>query len=308
MRVVVAAGYPVPMLSPGSTVAVVAPCHPFHLPRLERGIALVESWGLRCRMMDNVHARHRYLAGTRQERLHDLTVALTDPDIDAVWFARGGSGTVHLLDGLPWDALQNAQGAGPVVIGFSDATSLLSAMWNRRIGRPIHGPVLHSIVDTSDADSAEATRAMLLGEVDRVVLDCQPLAGPSQIVEGPVVAGNLCVLASLCGTPWQLDARGCILVLEDIGEWPYQLDRLVTQLRLSGALDGVLAIALGDFSGGGPPADADWTVPDVLADLFAPLGVPVVHQLPVGHGLLNQPIAMGAPARLSSTALSFEVR
>lgn len=302
---VLGAGYPISMLTSGSTVAVVAPAHPFLLPRLERGIALVESWGLRCRMMNNLHARHRYLAGTRSQRLADLTVALTDPDIDAVWFARGGSGTIHLLDGLPWGLL--AESTRPV-IGFSDATSLMSALWNRRLCQPIHGPVLHSIVDNSDAASAEATRALLFGELDDMTLRGSHLAGPSHSVQGPVVAGNLCVLASLCGTPWQLDARGCILVLEDIGEWPYQLDRLVTQLRMSGSLEGVVGIALGDFSGGGPPSDVEWTTDDVLADLFAPLGVPIVHQLPVGHASVNHPIPFGAEATLSSSGLELRMQ
>ena len=267
-------------------------------------MALVESWGLRCRLMENLHARHRYLAGTAEQRLHDLTTALTVPDVDAVWFARGGSGTVHLLDGLPWAELYACKRP---VIGFSDATSLLTAMWNRRVGRPIHGPVLHSIVDTSDAPSAEATRALLFGELDEMEHKVSHVTGPTGVVEGPIVGGNLCVLASLCGTPWQLDARGCILVLEDIGEWPYQLDRLVTQLRLSGMLDGVIGVALGDFSGGGPPKDADWTVREVLADLFSPLGVLVVDELPVGHGRANHPIPMGAHGRLSAESLCVEI-
>ena len=292
------------MLTIGSTVAVVAPAHPFHMPRLERGMALIESWGLRCRLMDNLHARHRYLAGTAEQRLHDLTVALTAPDIDAVWFARGGSGTIHLLDDLPWARLQ---GSARPVIGFSDATSLLTGLWKERVCRPIHGPVLHSIADTSDAASAEATRALLFGELEGVEHPVSHLAGPRTPVEGPVVAGNLCVLASLCGTPWQLQAGGCILVLEDIGEWPYQIDRLVTQLRLSGTFDGVLGIALGDFTGGGPPKDADWTVREVLADLLAPLGVPVVDHLPVGHAVTNHPIPLGANGRLSPDCLRLEL-
>ncbi len=279
-----------PPLPPGATIAVVSPSGNPDPRRLAAGFGLVESWGYRLRRMPHLCARHRYTAGTVAERRADLVAALTDPGVDAVWFARGGYGTVHLLDALPYGVLD-----GRPLLGFSDATALFAACWGRG-GRPVHAPVLHSLADHVDAASLAATRRFLQ-EGGPAELPGRHLRGPAVAVEGPVVGGNLCVLASLVGTPWALDARGCILVLEEINEAPYKLDRLLTQLLAAGALDGVVGVALGSITGAWMPPQADWTVEDVVLDVLSPLadrGVPIVGGLPVGHGAQNHPWVHGA--------------
>ena len=129
------------------------------------------------------------------------------------------------------------------------------------------------------------------------------VAGPVGRVEGPLVGGNLCVLASLAGTPFALSARGCILLLEEIGERPYKVDRLVTQLHRSGALDGVRGVALGQFIAPRNDADAGIDMVEVLCDLLSPLGVPVVAGLPIGHGQRNAPVRLGHAAVLDADGL-----
>jgi len=126
------------------------------------------------------------------------------------------------------------------------------------------------------------------------------------MVEGPVVGGNLCMLASLAGTPWALNTDGAILVLEDVGEPPYKLDRMITQLQLSGALSGVQAVVLGHFTGCSAPEDADWRLQDLLVDLLEPLGVPIWSGLPVGHGSENHPWYHGGRGHLSDGGLRVE--
>ena len=118
-----------------------------------------------------------------------------------------------------------------------------------------------------------------------------------------MVGGNLCVLASLCGTPQQLDASGCILVLEEVGEVAYKVDRLITQLRAAGALDGVAGVALGEFTGTRIAPDSDWSIEDVVAECLAGLEIPIVTGMPVGHGTRNLPFAVGEPGRLSAQGL-----
>lgn len=283
------------MFAKGSRFAVVAPAGVFDPARLETGMALAASWGLELVAAPHLGAKRRYLAGTVQERAEDLAWALTDPDMHGVWFARGGYGTAQLLRHLPLDRVDDRP-----IIGFSDASALFSALRGR--GRAIHGPVLHSLADLADADSQEALRALLI-EGRPSDLPGAPLNGYTDPVTAPLTGGNLTVLASLCGTPWSWSAAGHIAVLEDIGEAPYRLDRSLSQLLDAGALDGALGVALGEFTSCNPPPNANWTLLDVLGERLAPLGVPVVTGLPVGHGARNRAWTLGATATLHEGGL-----
>jgi muramoyltetrapeptide carboxypeptidase len=285
------------VLKPGSLVMVIAPAGVHDAARLEAGIRLIEGWGLRVRRAPHLGDRHRYTAGTDADRAADLRAALLDPEVEAVWFSRGGFGTVHTLASVPWRRLDERP-----IIGFSDATALFSAGQRRGRGRFVHGPVLHSLADTPDAESVEALRALLFeGAPARLV--GRHLCGPAAPVEGPVVGGNLCVLASLAGTRWAARNEGRILLLEDLGEPAYKLDRLLTQLQLSGALRGVVGVALGDFLHADPPADAGWTLDELFIDRLGPLGVPVLAGLPVGHASRNHAWMVGARGRLAGGVL-----
>lgn len=283
---------PAPLLPVGARIAVVAPSGIFQPDRLAAGMALVSSWGYRLVEAPNLHATHRYTAGTVEQRLADLRWAFADPDIDAVWLARGGYGAVQLLSALPQLVHDDR-----LMIGFSDATALFSALYLAGAGRALHAPVLHSLADLVDDDSRAWLRQALAHGLDGL-LPGHHLVGPATTVEGPLLGGNLCVLASLCGTPWALRGSGGIVLLEDIAEPPYKLDRMIQQLRLSGCFDGAVGVALGTFTGSRPPPDADWTIDQLLADLLAPLNLPVVAGLPVGHGPCNRAWLHGGRARL----------
>lgn len=278
------------MLRAGARVAVVAPAGVYPPARLAAGLAVASGWGLTMVAAPNLGARHRFHAGTVAQRASDLRWALTAPDIDAVWFARGGAGTVHLLDQLPYDALDTRP-----IIGFSDASALFAALAGR--GRAVHGPVLTQLGEGADEDSREVLRALLM-EGRPAPLPGERVAGPVIEVQGHLTGGNLTVLASLCGTPWAWSARDGIAVLEDIGEAPYRLDRCLAQLLAAGAFEGVRGVALGEFTDCSPPAGADWTLLDALLERLEPLGVPIVGGLPVGHGPRNRAWVVGAKARL----------
>jgi muramoyltetrapeptide carboxypeptidase len=288
------------VLRPNATIAVVAPAGIPKLDGVAAGVELVQSWGYEVVVAPHLGERHFYNAGTAEQRTRDLIWALTTPGIDAVWLARGGYGCVHCLAALPCEGLD----ARPV-LGCSDATSLFSALWKRRGGSLVHGPMLETIATKVDDATRERTRALLAAERVEPIAG-ERLCGPEAEVSGPVVGGNLCVLASIAGTPWALSARGAILVLEDIGESAYRLDRMVTQLRWSGALDGVAGVALGDFFECKTPEGAAYTIEDVLREVLAPLGVPVVGRMKIGHDKRNLAWRYGARGTLRADGLAQE--
>lgn len=289
------------MLRPGARIAIVSPSAVYEPARLEAGIETIAGWGYEPVRAPHLGRTHRYLAGTRAERATDLVWALESDEVDAVWLARGGYGTVQCLDAIDWDAVEDRP-----VIGFSDATALFSAMRAEERGIAVHGPVLHSLADLANDASRARLRALLAGDpVPRIAGSA--LVGPEHFrVSGPLVGGNLCVLASLCGTPWALEAAGAIVLLEEINEAPYKVDRLLTQLVVSGALEGVRGFALGTFLGADAPRGADWSVADVVVEVLGPLGVPIVHGLPIGHGPENHAVVLHRPATLAPDGLDVD--
>jgi len=255
------------------------------------------------------HARARsgYLAGTDEQRAADLDAALRAADNDAIWCLRGGYGTMRILDRLDWGAL--AARPRPL-IGFSDNTALHLAA--RRAGVvSFHGP--HPAV----AELPPFSERCLL----RVLTAAEP-AGPlpfpadaeraralvGGVAEGPLVGGNLALLAATAGTPYALRARGCILFLEEVGEAAYRIDRMLSQLRLAGILDGVAGVAVGAFSEcpdrgvEGIPAPEE-----VLLDRLGELGIPVAFGFPFGHVPESWTLPLGVRARLDADAGTLEL-
>ncbi|MCB9688535.1 MAG: LD-carboxypeptidase [Alphaproteobacteria bacterium] len=286
-----------PLLRRGARVAVVAPCHVHDVDRLERGMQMARERGLDLHVYPDLLRPWRYLASPDDQRLSQLAEALSSTGDDAVWIARGGSGLTRLLRRLDELPLGNKP-----VIGFSDVTALFCALRRRGIGPLIHGPVLHSL-SVTEPGSVEHLFDLLDGR------ETAPLDGETWVAgtaHGPLVGGNLSLLAATCGTPWQLDASGAILVIEEIGEHPYRVDRMLQQLSSAGVLDGVVGVAIGRNVGCDPPPGADYALADVFVDVLAPLGVPVVGELPIGHGPHNRAFVWDAPATLSDGTLSWE--
>jgi len=293
-------------LPPNARVAVVAPGGATTAMRLDAGLDFVRTLGYEPVEARNLRARFLYHAGTLAQRAADLTWALTAPDIDAVWFARGGYGTAQTLAALPWGRLD-----GRPVLGFSDATALLVALEQHGVAS-IHAPVLQGLTPldldpplpgTVGAASRDALRT-LLATGRTPPLRGRVLCDQGLPVQGRAVGGNLTVLASLCGTPWQLRAQGAIVLFEDVGEAPYRIERSLCQLRDSGCLQGVAGIGLGEFTDCEPPG-LDHTTQDMLRGVLQPLGVPVLADLPFGHGARNDAWVHGALADLDAQGLHF---
>ena len=283
---------PVPRLRQGSHVRVIAPASPFPPGDFERGVArLAERYRVTYR--DDILARRGYLAGDDPRRLAELEEALADPDVDAIVAARGGFGVTRLL---PFVLPENVRAANKLLVGFSDLTGL-HALFARAGLRSIHGPMVCAL-GRAEAPEVERWIATVEGAPH------PPLGGlacvASGAAEGPLLGGNLALLAALAGTPHAPPIDGAILFLEDVGEAPYRVDRMLTTLREAGWLARVAAIALGGFTSCNPRDDGV-TVEEVLADRLGDLGVPVVSGVPAGHGRENLALPLGAPVRLDAT-------
>jgi muramoyltetrapeptide carboxypeptidase len=270
-----------PLLKPGAGIAVIAPAGIPKQAELAQGIALLEDWGYHVIEGEHLYAQYRYNAGTVADRTADLTWALTSPDIDAVWLARGGYGCIHCLADLPREPAK-----ARVLVGNSDATSLLSALHRRGHTHLIHGPMLESLAARVDGESRGCIRQLLTTSVGPAIR-IEQLCGPSGSVSGRLVGGNLTVLASIAGTPWAMNAVDSIVLLEDIGEAAYRLDRSIMQLLASGGLAGARAIVFGEFFRCALPQNASFSIEDVMKDLLAPLGIPIFFGAAIGHGSRN---------------------
>ncbi len=304
-----------PLLAPGARVAIVAPAGQFSAERLAAGCEQLRAWDLEPVEAPNLCARDLYCAGTASQRLADLDWALSDPQIDGVWAARGGFGCAHLLP-----ELNPERWIAKPLLGFSDLTALLNplhqARWLQRGGQLVHAPVVQtlaagpaegsSVPVLVDAESRSVLWSLLRGSAP--ALAGRWVGGPRPEHSAPVVGGNLAVLASLCGTPWQLQARGAIVLLEEIAEAPYRIDRMITQLLQAGALEGAVAIGVGDLLGS-EACDASgrlYSGLELLVERLAPTGLPVVAELPFGHGPRNFAWPLGAQARLTPDGLIWQ--
>lgn len=298
-------GHPLALRS-GDRIAVVSPCGPVLDHRLlDAAIALLSSWGLRVVEGANVRAAAGHLAGTDEQRTADLNAAIADPAVSAIWVARGGYGLTRILDGIDWAALA----AHPkIIVGFSDVSALLVAAWQRIGLVTVHGPFVGRLT-VQPHGVRDRLRRLLFGDPELPPLTGTPLRGaPATRVRVPLIGGNLTVLAALAGTPDAVNAAGHVLLLEEVGEAPYRVDRLLTQLRHSGALDGVAGVAVGAAVRCDPPLTRpSSTFADVIADRLGDRGIPVVTDLPIGHMPDQSAVLHGGEVTLDGAAGQLEV-
>ncbi len=286
-----------PRLQRGDLVAVTAPAGPVAAEALWAGVRRLEGFGLRVRVGTHVQDRHRlgYLAGEDADRAADFTAAWMDPEVAGVVCARGGYGTQRLLELLDFRRLAEAD--PKVLVGFSDVTALHQAFAERLGVVTVLSHVVTSL-GRSTEESAEAMRTVLMEpEAVTDLLVGQPVSTVNAgTATGVLVGGNLAMLASEVGSACSRVARGGLVVLEDVDEHPYRLDRMVTQLLRSGWFDGVRGIVLGRFDRCGAPGAAETT----LVERLAPLGVPLVTGVDLGHSNSTITVPLGRRATLDA--------
>ncbi len=296
---------PVPPVPHGGHLRVVAPCGVVDPARLDRPRALLEAAGFTLSLSPSVSLRDPaapYLAGDDHARARALTDAFLDPAVDGVVCARGGYGAMRLLPLLDPDLF--ARHPKPL-LGFSDVTALHGFL-NRCAGiASIHGPLLSTLGQHADppdpAGSFDATLRALRGQDDLVAVDGLRALSDGEAT-GPLIGGNLSLIASLVGSPFFPALDGAILFIEEVGEAAYRVDRMLTGLALRGALSALAGLVIGDLE---PVADAyvaadrfEAVTLERLRQLTDDLGVPVALGLPVGHGAMNRPLPFGTRATL----------
>ena len=275
-----------PPLKPGDLLKVVAPSGALkELAALEKGIAIWRSRGYRVELGSNWNQHYGYLAGDDEQRRQALAQAWDDPECRGILCTRGGYGSARLLEAWSWQETNTPKW----LIGFSDVTGLLWSL--AKVGIVgVHAPVLTSLAQ----EPAWSIQRLFDCVEGRQLAALQGQGWGGSLVTGRLIPANLTVATHLLHTPIQPDLNVAILALEDVNEFPYRLDRMLTHWRMSGAFTGVKGIALGSFSGCNPPkGSSSWTVAEVLRDRLSDLGIPIVSDLPFGHDGVNAALPVG---------------
>lgn len=290
---------PVPALSSEGLVAVIAPAGPGMLDT-DKAVQWMRARGHELRIFPGVYEKNGYLAGSDEVRLNDFHAAFADPDVKAIICLRGGYGTPRLLDRIDFQLLRD--NAKPFV-GYSDITALHLAISRYAGFVTFHGPLLNAdLLGDKEPSTVTSFFAFLRGQMKAGSVLSHPAAYPLTAVEpgiaqGRLLGGNLSIIAATMGTPYQIDAEGVILFIEDVNEPLYRIDRLLTQLRLAGTLSRLQGVLVGDVAG----VDVE-ALNRLLKQTFKPLGIPVLSGWRSGHCDPNLTLPMGALVTLDADA------
>ncbi len=289
--------FAVPALRPEGTIALIAPAGPAELDA-EQAEQWVRNRGYNLRIFPGVLERDGYLAGSDDTRLNDLHAAFADPQIDAIFCLRGGYGTPRLLDRLDFDLLR----ANPKpFVGYSDLTAVHLAISRYAGFVTFHGPMFKvDLLGDKQQPTESSLFSLLRGQLGAGSVLAHPVAYPLTTIApgiacGRLLGGNLSMIAAVMGTPFEIDADGIILLIEDVNEPIYRIDRLLTHLRLAGKLAQVAGVLVGDVAGVDKAA-----LERLLKQTFEPLCIPVLAGWRSGHCDPNLTLPMGALVRLDA--------
>jgi muramoyltetrapeptide carboxypeptidase len=288
-----------PALRPGDTVGVVATSSTVEPAYLERGVGVLNAMGYRVKVSAKALDRVGILAGSDNDRAHDLNAFFADPEVKAIFGARGGYGCGRILPLIDFDAIRRTP---KIFLGFSDATFLLNAMVERAFTVAFHGPmVAMDFARGLTQRSLDHLAGLLSGETRSFELEAHEVVRPGR-GEGELIGGCLSVIVATLGTPFAPKFDGRIVFLEDTGEKAYRIDRMLVQLRQAGAFDGVAGIVFGAIR----PVEGDdrerARIAEFVAEQTAGLKCPVLFGIEAGHGTENLTLPFGVRARLESAS------
>ncbi|MEN1967697.1 LD-carboxypeptidase [Lentibacillus sp. N15] len=288
-------------LRKGDTIGIIAPASPVHWHELTCGIPFFEQMGLQVKLGKSVNRTYGYLAGTDEERLADIHAMFADPTVKAIICARGGYGTGRLAANLDYELIKN----NPKIFwGYSDITYLHTAIHNEAGLVTFHGPMVASDIakDTFDALSASLFDQLFSPTKLCYSETVSPLKMfvPGE-AKGELAGGNLSLLISTLGTPFEIETAGKLLVIEDIGEEPYRVDAMLNQLKHAGKLDNLAGLIIGDFALAKPKSEKpSFRLEEVIQQYVSELPFPVMSGFSIGHCTPNFSIPLGVEARLST--------
>lgn len=284
-----------PILKPGDSVEIIAPASRCTDQRLAEMKALLESWQLNCIIADDIFGKDLLCANTDKIRFKHLKNALLNPETKAVICARGGYGSMRLIPQLTKVVPPETP---KIFVGMSDITALQLFLQQNWQWPTIHGAPAG---DKFSPESIAAIKSLLFGDVNQVEFNglepLNQLAKNNQLIKSSVTGGNLCLVQAGIGTDWQMDGKDKIILLEEVGERAYRVDRMFEHLRQAKLFKDAAAILLGDYIDGQEP-DGTSKIHSVLARFAEGCDIPVVQVKGIGHGNVNYPIPLGTPAQL----------
>jgi muramoyltetrapeptide carboxypeptidase len=299
-------------LRPGDTIGLIAPSGDLaEVDRIEQAVGMLARHGFRVKLGDSCRSVHGYLAGADSVRAGEVNAFFADPEVAGILCLKGGYGTPRILDALDYAMIARNP---KVFVGYSDITGLHLAL-DRRCGMPtFHGPM--GVSDSLLEGDAFTTASWL-----KALTSCEPLgrlenpAGSATLralvggrARGPLIGGNLSLVAATMGTPFEIEARGRILFFEDIDERPYRVDRMLTQLRLAGKFEDCAGIVLGDWNNCVPEEDKrSLELQEVFQELLAGVGRPVLMGLQAGHCRPMITFPFGVEAEMDADDLRLEL-
>ena len=288
-----------PRLRPGDLIGVISPAGPVDESELKPNLELLESSGFRIHIAPHVYDRHDYLAGDDEARLSDLHAMFQDREIKAIFCARGGYGTLRLLDKIDYDLIREHP---KIIVGYSDITALLMAI-NKTTGLvTFHGPMVRGLSALHDNSRENLFRLISSNQP----VSFSPMSGNPLIAgraKGPLIGGNLSLICHLIGTPFLPSIEGSVLFIEDRGEPLYRIDRMLTHLALTGQLKGIAGLIGGEFIECGDNSAID----NLLNTLASDLDIPLTTGFPVGHGPTNLALPLGLPAQLDTDSMTLSL-
>jgi muramoyltetrapeptide carboxypeptidase len=294
-----------PILKPNDTVAIVAPGRKLDAITVNEAVTIIQSWGLNVRLGNNLfQSNHAYLSGTDEQRLEDLQTALNDDSISAIICARGGYGTTRILDQIDFHAFQKNP---KWICGFSDITSLHLTI--QRLGvQSIHGtmPVLFSKTDS--AKSLETLRLTLFGKQPDLEA-AGTIHNRAGTATGQLVGGNLSLITDSLGTSSEIDTSYKILLIEEIDEYFYKMDRMLVQLKRAGKFEQLAGLAIGhmtDIKETEIPFKE--TIENIVLTHTREYNFPVAFRFPFGHENPNLAFTQGRPATLTVSKENSSIR
>jgi muramoyltetrapeptide carboxypeptidase len=289
----------------GDTIGITAPASPVKAEIVPESILAVRELGFKVKVGGSCYEEYGgYLAGTPENRAKELNVMFKDPDVDAILCLRGGYGTPQLLQHLNYESISQHP---KLFIGYSDITALHTAFIQKSGLATIHGPMAASDLakDCNDYTRTSLLRALTnpepMGEIQNP--DGEPIHSLVEgCAEGEIVGGNLALVSALMGTPYELDTKGKLLFLEDIGEEPFKVDRMLTQLVLAGKIKDAAGIILGTFTEcESSNYSHGFDVIDVFKNIIMPFGKPTIYNVQAGHCDTKLTLPFGVKARLNAT-------
>ncbi len=284
-------------LRKGDTIGVVAPAGIAEEKELDKGITRLGELGYEVKRGASLAGRFRYLSGEDRERAEDINRMFADPSVKAILCARGGYGTMRLMPFLNEEVLRlNPK----IFVGSSDLTILINHLHQKLELVSFHGPMVAPNFGRKPSELTETSFVRVLGGEDQA--ECPSDLGVQVLrpgkARGPLVGGCLSILCSSLGTPYEIKTEGSILLLEDVNEVPYRIDRMLTQLKSAAKLQGVKGVIIGTMPGCGPPLGAGYWLEDIFGEILSEVPGPVLYGFPAGHGGEQLTLPMGLEVEL----------